>query len=1569
MKDNLIIKHLLPIFLAALVVFSSLGLGTIPPEARAEEARASGEEPTASFPDTVQGTWLDMGDDSNYLYVDTTWYDNHQNESNFTIATAEQLAGLAKLVNKDGRDFSNKNITITGTIDLGAHYWVPINALKNVTIVGENCTLKGLYLSKEKTANQWSNQRHIGLIADMDGGSIQNVTIIDSLLDSERTCDFVGFLIGKGINGTQLLNCNVFNAEMYAGCDESTVKGDGLHIGSLSGCLEKGEVENSRVENVDVFFKTIEVKAETGNNYGRAQVNAGLVVGGYNENITFNNVSSQGKLLFENRTIKAHRLIVGGIAGSAGGGVLKGYGCHSDVDLTINNCYIRTSDNLAAGSAYIGGVFGKGSVTENCINEGDIQITNNNFGSASAGSNVAGTSGFDLGGMTGKVNGDGVIIKNCVNLGDLTVQGNTYTDVGAGDRYISVGGIVGRFEVSLKLSNCYSMGKIAGESADDPSDNKGGIAGSPIGNSTITALNNDVFYLNAHKAFGSKSGGNIQSISLAEIVQKSVNGGSTKVNRIPAGDDNTFIQKASQDVFEKMSGEQNLGENFSVVLPHASQFESSNDNAAVVTSEQDEAKIKTVNGGETLITGPVTIYQNRLVDGEFKGDVMPIEADLELELKVDNVKMVNTSPSSAIKNTTPYALSAELQAFGTNLSEYTYSWEFLEGDQSVEPTEPGRDVGGLTQTPSNISGSAEPVLVQWEKKASFVASDAGWYRLKAQPKSFSDPYTFYSSWKYLSVDDLMVISAEETVELSSNDDDKILLAKGNLKAEIHIHQAFRGAIEYQWYHDGVPVSNDTITKKIDGESDFEITETYQIGMENNENLRGKYELRIVRVVPDNQEEEYDTTKDIRGSTTTVKWYDARASGEYLQSGPRYEGLSAAMEQKGIELSEDFQAGSYNAYFVKEDTIDSTAALANAYRADITRESDNTYTAKAVFTMKDDNNAGPDAPYRLIIYPLGTERVAVGSDAGSSDINMQFIVAGNCLLDRYAITALDYNLYDSYSTTDLKQGSALNNSKPSVQGYNKTEGELAFTKISGSEAFSIDPKTGEIICSSDPKTLQKTQHTLMIKVQDVAYTTSDNTVIEVPGTSFITTLTFRITGEGEIIPLMKNLYIYDIGYILADEKPEDQTDLTPYVGIYNIKAQEGESSGYRIIVVTGKHTEGRRIILNTGIQSSGVPVTVESGAAQIEIPNGQSITLENKETGNEGRSIQSDGNLILTGNGQVTLADGVTGQGSLTIGASNGKGPTVNTETSDITTATTVIESGFVTAQKLNGSSVTIKGGNVKADEIKGSERTVIDGGSIIALVDSNVTNSSNDPVYPVTLKLSREPDKYQDGDVSVTAQKMTMAGIPEKEALSWSAQASGNNFNVDGKYGELYVYLPNYNEKGYTRFAAIAASNDSEETTLSRKINANHSNDLTTHLLSETYSLSIPKSVGETSVPLGHGVNAEIPIGMNASDHWLDDGRSIDLEISPADGYKTIWGKYQMVKDDAEQDAHKPEFWIQTPSGGALSKAGHFGTLTVPNEKIKGMLIVPADNKITEGTYKSQLDWKITPNDPVVGGD
>lgn len=77
-------------------------------------------------------SWLDT---NNY---DISWYENEE-DTKYEINTAEQMAGLAHLVNNENKTFMGKNISITEDIDLTANTWETIKDIFEGTISGSIC--------------------------------------------------------------------------------------------------------------------------------------------------------------------------------------------------------------------------------------------------------------------------------------------------------------------------------------------------------------------------------------------------------------------------------------------------------------------------------------------------------------------------------------------------------------------------------------------------------------------------------------------------------------------------------------------------------------------------------------------------------------------------------------------------------------------------------------------------------------------------------------------------------------------------------------------------------------------------------------------------------------------------------------------------------------------------------------------------------------------------------------------------------------------------------------------------------------------------------------------------------------------------------------------------------------------------------------------------------------------------------------------------------------------------------------------------------------------------------------
>ena len=134
--------------------------------------------------------------------VDISWYVGHESDTEFSISTAAQLAGLAKLVN-DGNNFSGKTIKLTADIDLNNQVWTPIgtqgNPFKGVFDGGQHSVAN---LKLENTDD--SGSAMIGLFGNINSGTVSNLTVSGEVSEGGIACD--GGITGNAASAT-IVNC------------------------------------------------------------------------------------------------------------------------------------------------------------------------------------------------------------------------------------------------------------------------------------------------------------------------------------------------------------------------------------------------------------------------------------------------------------------------------------------------------------------------------------------------------------------------------------------------------------------------------------------------------------------------------------------------------------------------------------------------------------------------------------------------------------------------------------------------------------------------------------------------------------------------------------------------------------------------------------------------------------------------------------------------------------------------------------------------------------------------------------------------------------------------------------------------------------------------------------------------------------------------------------------------------------------------------------------------------------------------------------------------------------------
>ena len=202
--------------------------------------------------------------------ADTSWYNETSTE--FEIFTAEQLAGLAKLVN-NGNDFSYKTVRLTVDIVLNdtsdwenwensapANTWTPIGNGLNLfggTFDGQGHTVSGIYINSENN--------YQGLFG-YNEGTIKNIGVTESYIKGEYSVGGVcssnygtisGCYNAGTVNGNDRVGgvCGENNGTISNSYNSGTVIGNcyvggvcGWKTGTISNCYNTGTINGD--ENV-----------------------------------------------------------------------------------------------------------------------------------------------------------------------------------------------------------------------------------------------------------------------------------------------------------------------------------------------------------------------------------------------------------------------------------------------------------------------------------------------------------------------------------------------------------------------------------------------------------------------------------------------------------------------------------------------------------------------------------------------------------------------------------------------------------------------------------------------------------------------------------------------------------------------------------------------------------------------------------------------------------------------------------------------------------------------------------------------------------------------------------------------------------------------------------------------------------------------------------------------------------------------------------------------------------------------------------------------------------------------
>lgn len=213
--------------------------------------------------DLPSSNWLDNADVSWYAEAQTT----------FELSSAEQLAGLAKLV-MDGKSFVGKTITLTQDLDLAAHLWTPIGYSATQpfsgTFDGGNHTVKNIQVVREKGD-------FMGFFGQVFKGHLKNTKVENVYL---RGRDTLGGFVGNLSTNSSAENCHVKGADIVAtGYNAGGFVGGLLTDSSIHNSSSEGNI--SGVNQIGGFVGTPWDNTTITESYATGKVSGEYIIGGF----------------------------------------------------------------------------------------------------------------------------------------------------------------------------------------------------------------------------------------------------------------------------------------------------------------------------------------------------------------------------------------------------------------------------------------------------------------------------------------------------------------------------------------------------------------------------------------------------------------------------------------------------------------------------------------------------------------------------------------------------------------------------------------------------------------------------------------------------------------------------------------------------------------------------------------------------------------------------------------------------------------------------------------------------------------------------------------------------------------------------------------------------------------------------------------------------------------------------------------------------------------------------------------------------------------------------------------
>ena len=292
----------------------------------------------------AEGTSVDNWDGS----ADTSWYVGHETDTEYHITTAEQLAGLAQLVNADPgtTNFAGKTFYLDNDIDLSGHEWISIGTVLGGdypeysfcgVFDGQGHVISNLYSHESyiEGADESHNLLRNALFGSVYNGEVKNLGVADAEIWIDPKDDSAA---GKGIlvdwmGKSKITNCWT-SGSIYSGT--KTEKNIGGIVGvTVQGCTISGCYSTATLTG---NFKNSEGFYKDPNNLPPDTI-GGIVGAQFDGDLTVTDCWFDGKIVVN--SIKA---AVGGIVGCIATVNNSVGGIVGNADIATKNCMVTTTD-------------------------------------------------------------------------------------------------------------------------------------------------------------------------------------------------------------------------------------------------------------------------------------------------------------------------------------------------------------------------------------------------------------------------------------------------------------------------------------------------------------------------------------------------------------------------------------------------------------------------------------------------------------------------------------------------------------------------------------------------------------------------------------------------------------------------------------------------------------------------------------------------------------------------------------------------------------------------------------------------------------------------------------------------------------------------------------------------------------------------------------------------------------------------------------------------------------------------------------------------------------------------